>query len=65
VEAWGLLPLTVKRKEATFAVISMTTGAQLRVRDMEGFCDSPYPILNPYSTHKNCSLDKKVTKEKS
>lgn len=36
------LPLTVKIKEATFAVILMTSDTQLRKRDREGFCDNPF-----------------------
>lgn len=35
------MPLTVKNKEASFAVLSMTADAQLRGRDIEGFWDNP------------------------
>lgn len=38
------LPLTIKSKEARKAVRSMATEAQLRKRDMEVFCDNPYPF---------------------
>jgi hypothetical protein len=41
-----MIPLTIKCKEATFAVILMTAGTQMRKRDMEGFCDDPYSPLN-------------------
>lgn len=40
------LPLTVKVKEVTFAVIGMTTDSQLRKRDIQDFCDNPYPHLS-------------------
>ena len=43
-----MFPLTVKDKEATFAVVSMTADSQLRKRDTEGFDDNPF--LNPHST---------------
>jgi hypothetical protein len=36
-----MLPLTAKDREATFAVITMAASAQLRKRDIEGFCDNP------------------------
>lgn len=39
--------LAVKRKEATFAVTSMTADTQLRNRDIEGFCDKLYPLNSP------------------
>lgn len=43
-----MFPLTVKSKEATFAVISMTADAQLKGRDMEGFRDNHYlPPTHP------------------
>ena len=38
-----MLLLTVKSKEATFAVTWMTTDAPLRGRHMEGLCDNLYP----------------------
>lgn len=34
--------LTVKSKEDTFGVISMTADAQLKERDIEVFCDNCY-----------------------
>ena len=37
---WSLFLLTVKVKEATFAVILMTADSQLIMRDVEIFCDS-------------------------
>lgn len=33
-----MLLLTVKGREASFAVVSMTVGPQLRMRDIERFC---------------------------
>jgi hypothetical protein len=36
-----MFTLTVKSKEAAFVVILMATGAQLRAKDTEGFCDNP------------------------
>lgn len=36
-----MLSLTVS-KDATLAVILMTTDAQLGKRDMRGFCDNPH-----------------------
>jgi hypothetical protein len=48
-----MLPLTVKGKEATLAVILMTADMQMRKRGVEGFCDHPYPHPIP--------LSKKVT----
>jgi hypothetical protein len=54
-----VLSLTVESKEATFAVISVTADAQLRVRDMEGgFGDNPnFPATSP--PPKCSSLDRK------
>lgn len=46
-----MFPLTVKSKEATFAVSSMTPNAQLRGREIKGFWDNTYPH----------SLSKKIT----
>jgi hypothetical protein len=40
-----MLPLTVRSKEATLAVVLMTTDAQLGKRDMRGFCDDPHHHL--------------------
>ena len=37
-------PTAVKSKKATFAVIWITTDAQLIGRDMEGFCDNYHAI---------------------
>jgi hypothetical protein len=37
-----MLPLTVKGREATFAVVSMIAHLLLRKMDKEGFCDNPY-----------------------
>lgn len=41
------LLLTVKGKEATFAVVSMTVDSQLRIKDIESFCDNLYPDPAP------------------
>ena len=43
-----VLTLTVKSKEAAFAMVSMTADAQLRKRDIEDFCGKPY--LYPYTS---------------
>ena len=43
-----MFPLTVENKETAMTVISMTADAQLRKRDMEGFCDNFYPNPNPH-----------------
>lgn len=40
---WFMFLLTAKGKEGTFAMVLMTTHSQLRKKDMEGFCDNPYP----------------------
>jgi hypothetical protein len=45
-EPWSVLQLTVKNKEATFAVMSMTANAQWRGWGMEGFCDNLYPLTS-------------------
>lgn len=50
-----VLPLTVKSKEATFAVVSMTADAQLRGRDVEGLCDKPGFPPTPQITAKTGS----------
>jgi hypothetical protein len=36
-----MLLLTVKRKEASSALVSMSAGSQLRMRDIDVFCDNP------------------------
>lgn len=36
------LPLTVKGREATFAVVLMIAVSQWRMRGIEGFCDNLY-----------------------
>jgi hypothetical protein len=41
---WSLFLLTVKVKEATFAVILMTADSQLREENREGFCDNFYHL---------------------
>jgi hypothetical protein len=52
-----MLPLAVKDKEATFALVLMTADPQLRKRDIEGFWQPlPHPI------HKSNSLDRKPPK---
>ena len=55
-----MLPLTAKDREATFAVITMAASAQLRKRDIEGFCDNPKP-LNPCPQNSK-SLNSKLSK---
>lgn len=45
--------MTVKNEEATFAVESMTASAQLRKRNMEGFCDLPSPPLSNHPQKSN------------
>jgi hypothetical protein len=39
-----MLPLTVTGKEASQVVASMTTSSQLRMRDIEAFCDNFLPL---------------------
>ena len=41
-----VLTLTVKSKEAAFAMVSMTADAQLQKMSMEDFSDNPYRFLN-------------------
>lgn len=53
-----MLPLIVKSKEATFALILMMADAQLRGRDMEDFCDSPYPYPKSPLPQNGNSLDR-------
>lgn len=36
-----MLPLAVKDKEATFAMVLMIVDSQLRMKGIEGFCDNP------------------------
>lgn len=36
--SWSMFPLTVKGKEASFAMVLMTVDSQLRMRDTEDFC---------------------------
>lgn len=64
-----MLPRTVKGKEATFTVITMTVDAQLREKDMEGIWDNLHtsspqsnilkrkPSKKPL---KNCDKDTEV-----
>lgn len=42
----SMLLLTVESRRAPFAVVSMTSGSQLRMRDTEGFCDNISPNTN-------------------
>lgn len=39
--------LTVDSKEAPLAVMSVTVDAQLRKRNMKGFCANPHPHPTP------------------
>jgi hypothetical protein len=39
-----MLLLTAMGKETISTVASMAEDSQLRKRDMEGFCDNPYPL---------------------
>lgn len=43
----SICPLTIKSKKATFAVILMNTGVQLRKGDMKDFCDNHYTPKHP------------------
>lgn len=43
-----VLLLTVKEKEVSFAVVLMTTASQMRMRDIECFCDN---IISSLPTH--------------
>jgi hypothetical protein len=40
----------------------MTVNAQLRERDMEGFCDNLYPNPNSSTPQKSNNLDRKPLK---
>jgi hypothetical protein len=51
-----------EKQGAAFAVISMTTDAQLRGRDKEGFCDNSYIYPIPTTPKENNSLDRKSSK---
>jgi hypothetical protein len=42
-----MLSLAVKGKEVPFSVASMIADIQLRKRNIEGFCDNPYPSNPP------------------
>lgn len=53
-----MLPLMVKVKKATFAMILMTVNSQLRNRDLDGFCDYTYS----HSPRKSNKLDRKHSK---
>lgn len=63
-----MLLLTVKGKEATFAIVLMTADSQLRKRDIEGFCKNPSPIKKSNNInrkplkkiHKYCGKDTEV-----
>lgn len=52
-EACDPMTLLTVKQEATFAMIWMTADSQLRNRDMEDFCDNPYP--HQPSLPKKCS----------
>lgn len=53
-----MLPMTVKSKEAPLAVVSVIVDARLRERNMEGFCDTPYPFPDP--CQDSHSLDREI-----
>ena len=55
---WLMLLLPVKDMETTFALASMSADSQLRKRDIEGFCDNPYPP--PCKKYK--SLNRRLSK---
>lgn len=43
---WRIIPalrLTVKSKDATFAMILVIVNTPLGMKDMKGFCDNPIP----------------------
>lgn len=42
-----MLSLTMKGKDATFAMIAMPVDAQLTWRDIDDFYDNPTPTLAP------------------
>lgn len=44
---WSLLPLTIKGKEASFAVVLMITDSQLRMGDTEGLWENLSPPSLP------------------
>lgn len=47
---WSVVSLTIKRKETSFALISMTTDTQWERRKWKAFCDKPYLHSNPSKT---------------
>ena len=46
---------TVKNKEASFAMVSMTADSQLRMRDIESFCENNTNNFHQ-NTHALCLL---------
>lgn len=46
VSSLSMLPLTLKGKEAAFAMDLMAVDSQLRKRDIEDFCYNSYPHNN-------------------
>lgn len=38
---WSMLPLIIKNKKATFALVPMSADSKLRKRVIEGFYDNP------------------------
>lgn len=59
VGPWSMLPLTVKGKEATFAIVLVTTDSQLRKRDMEG---QPIPPAYSIPSLKSNIIERKPSK---
>jgi len=60
-----VLLLTVKGREASFAVVSMTVGPRLRMRDIERSCGIPsLPYSHPSKKKKKERKEKKKRKKK-
>lgn len=57
----SIFPLTVKSKEAVFAVM-LIVNVLLTKRDMDSFCDSPYPTPTPTPPKKSSNLNRKTLK---
>lgn len=53
---WLVLRLPVKSKEASFALLLMTTDSELRKRDIEGFCNNLYPCNSLNRNHQREQL---------
>lgn len=57
---WPGLTLAARGRKVSFAVVLVTAGSWLTVRDTEDFCDNPTPKKN---NKKGNSLDREATEE--